>query len=80
MGDNANQGNEDDEGGTGWQSVEIDTRPVDIKDEDHVALEEEPTLDAGVMGALQLAQKKGMLRSSLLQYNMIIIYKIYNNI
>ena len=50
---------EDDDAGTGWQSVEIDTRPVDIKDEDHAALEEEPTVNAGIAGALKLARNKG---------------------
>ena len=39
--------------------MEIDTRPVDIKDEDRMALDEEPVINSGVAGALELAKKKG---------------------
>lgn len=69
--DNDNDGDNkqqflDDEPTTGWQSVEIDTRPVDINDEEHAALEEEPIITSGTIGALQLAQKKGEITQQIL--------------
>ena len=38
---------DDDEQGAGWQSVEIDTRPVDIKTDEKPVLDEEPSLHPG---------------------------------
>lgn len=53
---------EDDEmaaGGT-WQSVQIDSRPVDITAlPEKSVLDEEPVLNHGLAGALELATKKG---------------------
>jgi len=47
-------------GGT-WQSVQIDSRPVDITDlPEKSVLDEEPVLNHGLAGALQLATKKGI--------------------
>lgn len=50
---------EDDEFATGWQSVEIDTRPIDINSDDKAVLDDEPVVNQGLAGALQLADKKG---------------------
>ncbi len=52
---------EEDGGATGWQSVEIDTRPVDINDEETGVLDDEPVIDMGLGNALKLASKKGIL-------------------
>lgn len=52
---------EDEDGGTGWMSVQVDQQPVDIKEEEKAPLEEEPVVDAGIAGALLLAKKKGLL-------------------
>jgi len=54
---------DDDEQGAGgaWQSVEIDSRPVEIKAEDKPALDDEPVLNGGLAGALRLARTKGYL-------------------
>lgn len=47
-------------GGT-WQSVQIDSRPVDITAlPEKSVLDEEPVLNHGLAGALQLATKKGV--------------------
>ena len=54
---------DDDEQGTGWQSVEIDTRPVDIKTDDKPVLDDEPIVNQGIGAALKLAGKKGYLES-----------------
>ena len=43
----------------GWQTVDIDTRPVDLNEDQAGALEDEPTIDGGLAAALMLAQKKG---------------------
>lgn len=52
---------DDESGAPKWQSVEIDTRPVDIADvpESTTGLEEEPIVKYGLAAALLLAQKKG---------------------
>ena len=53
----------DDEMGAGgtWQSVQIDSRPVDITTlPEKSVLDEEPVLNHGLAGALQLATKKGI--------------------
>lgn len=52
---------EDDEFATGWQSVEIDTRPIDINSDDKAVLDDEPVVNQGLAAALQLADKKGYL-------------------
>ena len=52
---------EDDEFATGWQSVEIDTRPIDINSDDKAVLDDEPVVNQGLAAALQLADKKGSL-------------------
>lgn len=52
---------EDDEMATGWQSVEIDTRPIDINPEDKAVLDDEPVVNQGLAAALELAKKKGYL-------------------
>ena len=49
----------EEEGGTGWHHVEIDTSAVEIKDEDKGVLDDEPVVNEGLGAALQLAQKKG---------------------
>ena len=47
-------------GGT-WQSVQIDSRPVDITAlPEKSVLDEEPVLNHGLAGALELATKKGI--------------------
>ncbi|GFS11714.1 U4/U6.U5 tri-snRNP-associated protein 1 [Elysia marginata] len=45
----------------GWNEVDIDENPVDIKGEETSVLEEEPIAGAGVGAALALAQKKGFI-------------------
>jgi len=55
---------EDDDTGAGgtWQSVQIDSRPVDITAlPEKSILDEEPVLNHGIAGALQLATKKGIV-------------------
>lgn len=44
---------------TGWQSVEIDDKAVDIKDDEKGPLDEEPSLNQGIASAMQLSMKKG---------------------
>lgn len=46
---------------TGWQSVEIDTRPIDINPEDKAVLDDEPVVNQGLAAALELAKKKGFI-------------------
>ena len=53
----------DDENRAGWTQVEIDTEPVDIKEDEGNALDDEPVLNEGVGAALLLAQKKGYIES-----------------
>jgi len=49
--------------GGAWQSVQIDSRPVDITAlPEKSVLDEEPVLNHGLAGALQLATKKGALK------------------
>ena len=55
----------DEEPIVGWQSVEIDTRPVEIKEEEKGILDDEPVLNTGLGGALELASKKGYLEGQL---------------
>ncbi|CAL1527625.1 unnamed protein product [Lymnaea stagnalis] len=45
----------------GWNQVDIDDNPVDIRAEEAAVLEEEPIASTGVGSALQLAIKKGYL-------------------
>ena len=45
----------------GWQSVEIDEKPVETKVEENHVLDEEPIIDHGLGAALKLASKKGYL-------------------
>ena len=45
--------------GAGWQTVDIDTRPVDIDEKEGGGLEDEPTIDGGLASTLLLAKKKG---------------------
>ena len=47
---------------TGWQTVDIDTRPVDIDDQEGAGLDDEPTIDGGLASTLLLAKKKGNYR------------------
>jgi len=54
---------EDAEPITGWMSVEIDTRPVDIAEDDKGVLDDEPVLNSGIGAALALANKKGYLET-----------------
>jgi len=64
-GDRENRDDDDDDmtGGGAWQSVQIDSRPVDITTlPEKSVLDEEPVLNHGLAGALQLATKKGMLK------------------
>ncbi|XP_013387929.1 U4/U6.U5 tri-snRNP-associated protein 1 [Lingula anatina] len=44
-----------------WEEVAIDTQPVEIKEEEKVVLDDEPTVDKGLAAALQLSVKKGFL-------------------
>ena len=44
----------------GWQSVQIDSKPVEIKGEEKAVLDDEPVVNAGLAVALKLAEKKGM--------------------
>ncbi len=53
------QQQQEEEDNRGWQSVEIDTRPVEIKDEEKAVLDDEPILNEGLAAALALAKKKG---------------------
>uniref|UniRef100_G3MKP6 SART-1 family protein n=1 Tax=Amblyomma maculatum TaxID=34609 RepID=G3MKP6_AMBMU len=47
-----------------WNEVDIEEKPVEIKDrEKEPILEEEPDLSVGVFGALKLAVKKGYIES-----------------
>ena len=58
----ADNRDDDDEMGAGgtWQSVQIDSRPVDITAlPEKSVLDEEPVLNHGLAGALELATKKG---------------------
>lgn len=49
-----------------WNEVDVEERPVEIKDrEKEPILEEEPDLSLGVMGALKLAVKKGYIDTGL---------------
>ena len=50
----------EDESKLGWQQVEIDTRPVEIKEEDKAVLDDEPVVTDGLAAALELACKKGL--------------------
>lgn len=60
---NAHGSDDDDEPGagvTGWQSVEIDSRPVDLASMPETSvLDEEPVVRHGLGAALLLARKKG---------------------
>ncbi|CAG5114764.1 unnamed protein product [Candidula unifasciata] len=47
----------------GWNAVDIDDKPVDIRVDEAVVLEEEPISSEGVVAALMLAQKKGYLEA-----------------
>ncbi|BFZ07471.1 hypothetical protein BsWGS_10510 [Bradybaena similaris] len=47
----------------GWNAVDIDDKPVDIRGEEVSVLEEEPISSEGVVAALLLAQKKGYLEA-----------------
>jgi len=47
----------------GWNRVDIDHRPVDIKAEESIVLEEEPSVADGVIAALKLASRKGYLEN-----------------
>jgi len=50
-------------GGGAWQSVQIDSRPVDITSlPEKSVLDEEPVLNHGLAAALELATKKGILK------------------
>jgi len=52
--------------GGAWQSVQIDSRPVDITAlPEKSVLDEEPVLNHGLAGALQLAGKKGIWKLEL---------------
>ncbi|XP_014670969.1 PREDICTED: U4/U6.U5 tri-snRNP-associated protein 1-like [Priapulus caudatus] len=55
---------EDEQKATGWEEVQIDSKPVEIKDEDVNVLDEEPVAAAGIAAALELAKKKGYLEAS----------------
>ncbi|KAK2162666.1 hypothetical protein LSH36_94g05047 [Paralvinella palmiformis] len=55
----------EDEHKLGWQQVEIDTRPVEIKEEDKAVLDDEPVVTDGLAAALELACKKGYLDKTL---------------
>lgn len=44
-----------------WQSVEIIDIPADITEEEYLAIDEEPTIDGGLGGALKLAMRKGFI-------------------
>ncbi|XP_041353215.1 U4/U6.U5 tri-snRNP-associated protein 1-like [Gigantopelta aegis] len=46
---------------SGWNEVDIDTKPVDIVGEETSVLEEEPIVADGVGAALKLAERKGYL-------------------
>jgi len=62
MGGGDNRDDDDDAVGGTWQSVQIDSRPVDITAlPEKSVLDEEPVLNHGLAGALQLATKKGYL-------------------
>ncbi|KAI8788508.1 U4/U6.U5 tri-snRNP-associated protein 1 isoform X2, partial [Biomphalaria glabrata] len=52
---------EQDETTGGWNEVDIDDNPVDIRPEEASVLEEEPIAHVGVGSALKLAMKKGYL-------------------
>jgi len=59
---------EDMEGAGAWQSVEIDSRPVDITAlPEKPVLDDEPIVNNGIAGALLLAQRKGYLDSEKLR-------------
>ncbi|KAK2184318.1 hypothetical protein NP493_270g02022 [Ridgeia piscesae] len=52
----------EEEDNTGWQTVtQLTTRPADIKTEVKAVLQEEPTINEGLAGALKLAKQKGFL-------------------
>ncbi|GFO13185.1 U4/u6.u5 tri-snrnp-associated protein 1 [Plakobranchus ocellatus] len=59
--DQKHQQEEQEEITGGWNEVDIDENPVDIKGEETSVLEEEPIAGAGVGAALALAQKKGFI-------------------
>lgn len=63
LGGRDNHDDDDDMGAGGtWQSVQIDSRPVDITTlPEKSVLDEEPVLNHGLAGALELATKKGYL-------------------
>jgi U4/U6.U5 tri-snRNP-associated protein 1 len=62
----ATNDDDDDEAAPGaWQSVEIDSRPVEIETEDKPVLDDEPVVNNGIAGALLLASKKGYLDNKL---------------
>ena len=64
--DNADDDDELTAGGA-WQSVQIDSRPVDITAlPEKSVLDEEPVLNHGLAGALQLATKKGFVTADVL--------------
>lgn len=48
----------------GWNEVDIDENPVDIKIEEASILEEEPIVTDGIGAALRLAAKKGFLEDN----------------
>nr|KAH9509150.1 U4/U6.U5 tri-snRNP-associated protein 1 [Bulinus truncatus] len=54
---------EQDETTGGWNEVDIDENPVDIRAEEASVLEEEPIANVGVGSALKLAMKKGYLEN-----------------
>ena len=57
----------EEEDNTGWQTVtQLTTRPADIKTEVKAVLQEEPTINEGLAGALKLAKQKGDVLSSYL--------------
>ncbi|ESN94957.1 hypothetical protein HELRODRAFT_102759 [Helobdella robusta] len=61
--DEDNMDDDDEFRGKGWQSVEIDEKPVNLKEQEVHVLDEEPIVNQGIGAALKLASKKGYLDS-----------------
>ncbi|XP_064600247.1 U4/U6.U5 tri-snRNP-associated protein 1-like [Liolophura sinensis] len=52
---------DEEENTTGWSAVDVDTRPVNIDEEEKAVLDDEPVVNQGLGAALSLAMKKGYL-------------------